>query len=531
MFLPSVFTAERILEITTAMFDSETSELDGVQIKALADLVLLHKPPRQRISRLLHPFYDVLHPKWLRKFIFTDSPIHIPHLLSPTIYSNVLTCLLQITTVGSGGLNSLYPGLLVGGYHFSGHTFYAPVFTSGHTTIGVGVMDAVKNVNVPWFPAKKKESDVQRVNFRFLRDGNTHTLLLFFDTSLDDISVVVTSRLESTTVTNAFSGYFRKSQLRAAALESDDFLIKQHILPTLLGFQHGIYHKPCIMCSSLDPGECECELPLNSPSHPFDSVYFQNGMSEHVSVAAGVTNSVLCNAGRSIKRSFLGCQWKMQGEANPFVFETLKSWSISKHYNEVVFDPLQSLISTKNCAYGILNPSTELGQAAQRNAESPHRVQPAIVTANDTAVFQEHQKYCSGFVQDFGSNMWFQGELDAESCRIGTPAELKLDTENNSSDTAQNRDLHATTASPDRNERQCNTLNRLKVAISKERKVELRREKNRAAARRSNEKAKLLRQFLKKEIESNRAKIPMLREKEMLLRRENLALRRVFVDP
>lgn len=67
-------------------------------------------------------------------------------------------------------------------------------------------------------------------------------------------------------------------------------------------------------------------------------------------------------------------------------------------------------------------------------------------------------------------------------------------------------------------------------ALAKELRAELRREKNRAAARRSNKRNKAMREIIKGELKSERARIPMLRKKEMMLRKENLTLRRVLAE-
>lgn len=73
---------------------------------------------------------------------------------------------------------------------------------------------------------------------------------------------------------------------------------------------------------------------------------------------------------------------------------------------------------------------------------------------------------------------------------------------------------------------------RRKEEILAERRLraQLRRERNREAARKSNKKRKQKRDTLVSELERSRGKIGMLREKEVLLRQENLRLRKMAAN-
>lgn len=68
------------------------------------------------------------------------------------------------------------------------------------------------------------------------------------------------------------------------------------------------------------------------------------------------------------------------------------------------------------------------------------------------------------------------------------------------------------------------------VAAERERRAAVRREKNRAAARRSNLKRREIRDQVRNELSKERAKIPRLLKRELCLRRDNLDLRKKLAE-
>lgn len=65
------------------------------------------------------------------------------------------------------------------------------------------------------------------------------------------------------------------------------------------------------------------------------------------------------------------------------------------------------------------------------------------------------------------------------------------------------------------------------IELERKRKLEARKERNRASARHSNTKNKELRSAIRQELKILNDKIEVLRERELQLRRENLALRKL----
>lgn len=300
----------------------------------------------------------------------------------------------------------------------------------------------------------------------------------------------------------------------------------------------------------------------------------------------GVTSKVVCKAGRQSRRTVLGSRWSLQGVVNPMMYEALKNWSISEQLFKMNSNPLQSLLlmgsggdrnvlnTTGNAMNNLANNmplmqdgrGTVSGEASGVASGSHVQVElsgldpsssavsiqigggPRTSTlATDAALDDTGQaRGTVAAVPDGDISPWVpsshsksnlpKGEWwDKHFCDMIAEIDDKGDDfphavlpENVVSSDLQKFDLAA--VQPEVNSGNssghCNDVEQHPVL--RERKAELRREKNRESARRSNKRNRERREILKSELKAERAKLPLLRKKEMELRKENLTLRALF---
>lgn len=290
-------------------------------------------------------------------------------------------------------------------------------------------------------------------------------------------------------------------------------------------------------------------------------------MYEHVMSSQGVTSKVECRDGKQSRRTVLGSRWSLQGVVNPMIYQALKNWSISEHLNKLNADPLQSLFLIANTAADGDGNVDSVPQNTILNAQDSHappirRRQNAMsqeATVNWNSVNPSSSAVSFQVGANAGQSLFPTASVlpDREQIRgttIETPEanNSRAFPSSNSDDLVQQSQwwdnsfcdeipaevgTQATYSEPKmpRSGRVLAPITGRSSAdavdpdvLARERRAEQRREKNREAARRSNERNKVKREILKSKLQIERAKVLLLREKEMMLRKDNLELRRQF---
>lgn len=544
------------------------TDLTPEQIHALAKLAIDESSPVPTINSVLDVLVDTLQPKWIRNFLFTTSALHVSHFLNPTPSPASLTCLVQTASVGPrSGIPTLHE-LSGAADVFSGHLFFAPLFISDHTTLGVGVVDATESTDVPW-RIDQAPSQAVRSNFRFVRDAHTRTLLIAYDRPASNCCVIMTSRLETSTRFNTCTSLFQRKLLADSVLHQDGKLQLEHLSPALMMFQSSNHRRNCVVCSSSNALECSCELRLQSPAHPLDSEFFHNEMLQHLSVSEGVTERVNFMLTGSAQRESVGSWISMIGVMDQSISQRLKAWSTTEHAGVAQASPLESVLLLDDRETQLLAGSDavhegdsgvdddELKKAGQArllkklvppidtvvNPKEVNCLRPALSVAGQSSCTTQRSaglfySLASSAEHTLDEDWWnercgpdvlcMEGpELRSEVLETLTGSErVSLPTGPSNSE-----DRNEVPLTGNANGQATGTDSAIDQATNvREQRAEARRQKNREAARRSNLKYKAMRDAMKAELEIARRKIPPLRQQEVSLRAENLQLRRALKE-
>lgn len=302
----------------------------------------------------------------------------------------------------------------------------------------------------------------------------------------------------------------------------------------------------CPLCD-MDDGICVCAIRFADAAHPFDDEVFKRGMRVRLGSFRGVANCAKWENGRWMGMT-MGCRVETRREGIGDVIEMLRRAAISDAVRPA--DPMDGiLVLDCNSKYGrgvfestgenagMAESVGEWGDVCSEWVQSIHEdcgivgsqvdAIPGEDMLFDTSIFFDMSGTEAGSVGTDGTvaGMSTMGGAEVSLTQTtivangGMPREAYLQTAGTSSEEGAASVSEAVRRSEsDVQESEASKVRRLRA--------ELRREKNRAAAARSNMRKKMMNDAYKAELKINKDKADMLRDKEMLLRRENMRLRK-----
>lgn len=317
------------------------------QLLALTSGLPVTPIPSPNIASLLSSFHTLTQSRWVSQFLFTPQPIHIPHLLSPTLLQTAFLCNFTSTRVHPP---TLHPHPSDPSHALHSHLLFAPVITADHLTVGVGIVDGLSNLGTPWLLTSFPHSVPLRLTFRFARDNQSRRFLFVNDIPDEDITIIYFSHHISPTRCNAFSASFRRSALHSAIAESSGHIDIPRILPALLFVIEDHLQRRCPICTATS-SSCTCVLPTLNPSHPYDSAYVRRAFSQTFGHFQGVSARVL----NQYPHSSVASQQVNLGShvsLNPFIdydiMHKLRIWGVQGTIRNNMGDPRHSSLSDQS---------------------------------------------------------------------------------------------------------------------------------------------------------------------------------------
>lgn len=538
------------------------------EVLSLIALIPSTPPPPPNILSLLQPFLSTVSTPWLRNFLFTSSPIHISPLMSPTLSDTAITTAFTTTRVET--LSPLPSPYLPESHHLQGRMLYTPSLTSPTHTLGFGVMEILAKEGQFW--QQDAPTCAASMPFRFIRHNPSHLLIHVFDTPCEDAAFIQFSKQTSTTSALTVTAFFTRSKLISLL---DASPTPQQIESAAHFIQQELQRRACPVCAAPPGADCTCPLSSANPLHPFDTAHFASSIAIHNGVFESLTSKRVYPIHGSDRHCVLGTRsWFGTVSDHAFV-RRVGDWALSGYLNLCrndkpwkslpiamdgplcqraftpprfdeddpqdgrqnfgVDDVLASLdftdidiTSASSTAPALISPNLQplddswWAEACQRQAAYAMGQglgqPPPPVGSIDTASTQlVHTKNGTHFVS---ANNWSSSsgvfsvskESDGGVSRSGVvenkAVSIEKTTPNASTEKAEmDAKLHA-----------------------KQLKAQRRRERNRACAQRSNQRAKESRDRLVANLNGCKEQVEVLRARELELRKENLVLRKSVAD-
>lgn len=489
----------------------------------------------------------------IHNFLFADEPIQLSYLTNPQLKHSSFTCTFNETKIDP----SPAPQSSMSDC-FAGDFFLTPVFTYNDITFGFGVMNHV------FYPSQAWNTPEAVINAlgecRFVQNAKEGYRFLIGYYGSECSRLEYTKTISTTTQARCVIGTRIKSFRDATKGGSCNV---DAVFPTILLLQTTFEHRDCPFCT-LDHSQCKCKLQVATPFHPLDhSSYLTNALSELGSYM-GVSHATLYREDAPMFMGALGSRLRISPSTEDDLVDRLRNLAISRY--ALIQDPSPSLsveqqqpqqppsdqtndintANTTNTTTTTTNTTNQLLDQTDQQQLSEQISTDAIVTDlaaplldTDLNLDTDIQQVIDStmlptacdsssltrpaFLQDLSSN--------AVTSRDASPAPV-ADVQQQDAQPS-NEQASQPPASSDRQHSDTPpTSSTIAKGTDKDQirklKAELRREKNRAAAQRSNMRKKALNDSLKSSLKSTHEKLDLLRSKEMLLREENMRLRQLL---
>ncbi|CAN8066827.1 unnamed protein product [Agarophyton chilense] len=503
----------------------------------LASLLNTNKPSLMMSLQLFSQMLRIFDNDDIHNFLFSDEPLQMSYLTNPNIEQISIACSAHETKIDPTSPPESSMSDRFGSAHF-----LTPVFTCNSITFGIGVENAIYYPSMAWHVPETTFSALGE--FRFVKDDHEGYMLVVscYDTECIRIEYIKTiSPTKQIRCTMGTKRLLFRSATKGGSCNIDA------VFPTLLILQTSYENRDCTYCGS-KPSKCDCALQTMKPRHPLDHSSFIANMSSRLGTFYGVSHVSMYRENIGMCMGALGTRYSSLPSPEHGLVNALRNMAISRH--ALIQHPQSSLPTSQD----LLPPTdAELIDSVLHNADQTHLQQPGppsqsitdpLLPPNDFSFdvsdlleippAPNAPKPSSDACAEIGITPHVQDIVMCDTDSSTPVGERGSSTPRNSSQSQENSSM-TEDADPRQafsNEEQT-ASDEIQVAPSsssdkdviRKLKVDLRREKNRAAAQRSNMRKKALNDSLKLSLKTEREKVDLLRSKEMLLREENLRLR------
>ena len=331
-------------------------------------------PTASDTQQILDEVFALCRIPWIYDFIFfADPAADISMLLAPVQKRHALSARVFVNAVET---SSRYAH----SFDFNKELlFYSiPAFSVGSITAGFCVEQLAARV-------QKDKQLLQCI--RFVRDDKNGIFLHVSENEHTGVTEVDCLTHKSSTRRTRVRMKFDMRSLRTVLKTRNGILNPTDIYPSLIYLNVSDEKRACPVCGGSNP-QCDCELPLQRPSHPLDFRFEASNMGLYTGFYQGATVVRLCSAGHCVINATLQSGSVIQGESN----RELKT----KLHKLAVVDRLSRL---KERPVKLIMPSEGVDVAEMMDADAAADVVAALSkqagnTNNGTASAQEKDK-CS----------------------------------------------------------------------------------------------------------------------------------------
>lgn len=335
------------------------------------------------------------------------------------------------------------------------------------------------------------------------------------------------------------------------------------LLPAVRMIQFAEEYRDCPFCGVPRGSVCNCKLEIVRPRHPLDFDNMLVNMSSHLGSFEGVTSARFCAGGMEMMAAKLGSRITIDCRDDSDLLDKLSKWAITDQLMKVKEDPVRCLMpvadtemtdpSLRGNSSGFASgEATEVecgGDSGEHDMDTvlgmdalvDEMLQPSkdvafgkvsltevddMLSLNKDGLITGQQLFEHispestedddelGLTKDIAraAQQAYQAENGAGAQRV--PSDSSTSGGQTTSDFGVHDDITLSQEERRRKER--------------ERKAELRKQRNREAAQRSNAKRKEKNDTLKANLRDVHDKAAELRAKELVLREENIRLRKML---
>lgn len=420
---------------------------------------------------------------WVCDFLFTSEPIHLPALARPGLATDSVLRHVSTTRIEPEHLRLSRSAAERESSDLEGNFLYLPKVSVDDVSLGFGIMDASFSVDSDIASSSRKTICT---SFRFAYCASRRMLLEVYDLASQGSVVLSYTCSESTTASRSFKARFHRQQLLAIVRQEQTAFYFAEVFCALQSFQDELQHGPCRLCGTPATAPCECRQELPLPAHPFEHGRFRKAMELGLGDFEGVAHKIFFDGGEERWDTMLGSRTSVGKLQDEDAVRRMEEWATAEY------------VRAKASEHALMGQgSAEVGGVGAGET----RVLPAIDVELLAGEAEADQREAGGALMRLASH------------------EIGCSSEQQASDGADAEGLGGSGED-----------NWPSPMGEKEVKAEIRKQKNRESALRSNRRKKALRDALELELKNCQDHVERLRRRETQLRHENLRLRRSFLD-
>lgn len=523
MELPRVPTAAEAASLTSLASNSSL-QLPPHNFRAELDSIL-------RVCRI----------PWVADFLFSPDLNSLSALTSPLNMRSAVTSLVSLTNVEVTP-TPIHPFDI----QLDGAFVFVPSFSVSTISVGFGVQECNAMSYEAW-AAFGGRSAQRFSHFRYVRDdANAILFIVHPDSENNQIKMEVMAQSSANKRRRTYA-VFDRDALQAALHTERGILHPDAVLPALTMLNTVSENRECPLCPA--GTACKCKLEMRRPSHPLDFCSLGDNMTTFLGAYEGLSQSSLLSGGTSVLSAKVGSRIRVEGGVDDALMQRLCRWAITDLVKDVKQTPRLDLITT--------------GEQTQETAQG------AVLDPIDLALTGLDQCLDMDFGLDVGPGSTVGltvGTAVAEkpvtldeivqgssSCSSGTGI-IIADTLEDEQEVEKGKEIGGV-----EDEQVLELVNRItggmgesrsggrvegagrtvfiapkttmlekdKALGEKEQRMLMRKQRNREAAQRSNMKRKMRNDGLKLALKETHERVRELRAREVLLREENLRLRKL----
>ena len=470
----------------------------------------------------------------VKSFLFSSECIELNHMANPFSVKSAVSGCLKRTGMDMAPLNLTSD-------HLHGTHAIFPVFTVDNLTFGFAVHESRYTPMSKWYT---EEQPVRKYHSRFVQDETTSSLLFVFNVQdMQEVFLDHTAVNSRTSITHLQARFERQPFF---AKVFDDHVTPADLLPSLHFVVITSEQRNCPTCNQTR--FCICNLVVKRSRHPYDNEAFRSNMRLRLGTYYGISKVDVFRDSTIVFSGAQRSKAEYTGGIDEGLISAFRKWSISSAQQPS--HPRESmLLLDAQC-----DEEESNSQSSRGFADTQLAVPPSIGACFDTgrASFDQHDmqsaiQYITDALSNKSSSNDFRSDqtpcvvtnIDAvqsdstgvfpESSSMLPLSNSEISQVNSETEhqpvhfrpiTKKTRQMSSSASSNEATERE----------IVKKLRAELRKERNRASAQRSNLRKKAEYDSKKMEIRNNKEKTELLRAKEMKLREENTALRRLLLE-
>lgn len=297
-------------------------------------------PPASDTQQILEDVFALCRIPWIFEFIFNADPAaDISMLLAPVQKRHALSARIFVNATET---SSRYAHT----FDFNKELmFYSiPAFSVEHITAGFCVEQPARS---------KAKDDLQCI--RFVRDDTNGVFLHVSENERTGVTEVDCLTQKSSTRRTRVRMKFDCRSLRRVLRTANGILHPSDISSSLIYYNVSDERRTCPVCCDATAGACNCKLPLQRPSHPFDFRFEASNMQLYTGFYQGATVVRLWSVGHGSINATLQSGSVIQGELNPEITHRLHRMAMTDRLSKVKEHPMALVMPHATSA--LMNPA------------------------------------------------------------------------------------------------------------------------------------------------------------------------------